>query len=100
MFIAALEFRKFLQRERSESERQSKLTELAVKWLSKRDCIYAKTTPIEIVEKAIVDSYTNGDDILDPQFFTKEDIIAFAEENGITSDPQVKKFIRLSYVSP
>ena len=99
MFIAALEFRKFLQRSRSESEKQSKLNELAAKWLSRRDCIFPKSTPIEVVEKAIVDEYNTGGDILDPEFFSKEDIIRFAQENKITSDPMVKKFIRLSYVS-
>lgn len=94
MFIPALELRRYLQEERSESERDLKLVELATKWLSKRDCIYPKSTPLQAVIDDIVESYTKGLDILDPECFSKADLVEFAETYGLTKDPMVIKAIQ------
>ena len=101
MFIAALEYRRFLQGRRTEDEKREKLTELAKTWLKKRDCIFDKSTPLEIVERDILDSYEKGLDILDPELFSREDLINFAQSYGVAGDPMVIQFIqksRLSYV--
>ena len=102
MFIPSLEYRRFVQRGRTAEEKRAKLTALALTWLKKRDCIFPKDTPIEVVVRDIEDSYERGLDILDPDLFPREDIIRFAEENGVAGDPMVIDFInrsRLGYVS-
>ena len=102
MFIPALELSKFCQVPRTDAERREKAAELARVWLTKRDCIFPKTTPIEGVQEDIINTFLSGQDILDPDLFWKEDIIQFAEDNGVASDPQVKNIINQSrsrYVS-
>lgn len=76
-----------------------KLMELADKWLKRKDCPFSKDTPKEVVAEDIEDSYNKGTDLLDPEMFWKEDLIAFAEENKITNDPMMKDFINRAYVS-
>ena len=98
MFIAALELRKFLQSERTVEERQMKLKELALAWLKRRDNPFPKGTPEGLVMKEIEEEYNNGIDILDPEFFSREDIIVFAREHKIEGDPMVKNYIRRAYV--
>lgn len=93
MFIPPLEFRKYVQKPRNSDEKKQKLIELAERWLHRRDCPYPPTTPLSVVVADIQESYDKGLDILDPQFFTKEDIIAFAKENGLLSDPMVLAII-------
>ena len=82
MIIPALEYRRFMQRPRTVAERQHKLAKLAER---------AKTT-----QSGILASYAKGDDILDPDIFTREDIIAFAKEERIENDPLVQEFIKRS----
>ena len=89
MFVPALEYRKFVQRNRTDQEREKKLADLAFKVkVSKKD-----NRPATAIMREIMDSYLHGYDILDPEFFEKEDIEAFAKENGIQKDPQVIDFI-------
>lgn len=89
MFVPALEYRKFVQRNRTDQEREKKLADLAFKVkVSKKD-----NRPATAIMREIMDSYLHGYDILDPEFFEKEDIISFAEQNGIQKDPQVIDFI-------
>ena len=89
MFNPALEYRKFIQRERTDEEKRQKLATLAFKVrAAKKD-----ERPITAIIAVIMDAYIHGYDILDPEFFEREDIVAFAEENGIQNDPQVVEFV-------
>ena len=89
MFDPALEYRKFVQRARSDEEKQNKLASLAIKVrLMKKDI-----RPVQAIVSVILESYTHGDDILDPELFEREDIQSFAAENGIQDDPLVVEFI-------
>lgn len=90
MFDPALEYRKYVQRDRSEEEKRQKLANLASKTrTAKKD-----DRPLTVIMRMIMDSYIHGNDILDPEFFEREDIVQFAKENGIQDDPQVREFIR------
>ena len=93
MYCAALEFGKFVQVERTETEKRAKLIEIALKWLSRRDCVFPRDTAPDVVVEDIVRSYRAGEDILDPALFWREDIEDFAKENGVTGDPMVREFI-------
>lgn len=71
-----------MQKPRTETERENKLTALAKR---------AKSTV-----EAVLASYNNGDDILDPAIFATEDIEEFAREYKIDKDPMVQAFIKRS----
>ena len=89
MFDPALEYRKFVQRARTEEQRKAKLTALAERWMARTgDC------SVEEAIRRILYNYSVGYDILDPDFFDREDIQEFAERNGIERDPQVIAFIK------
>ena len=79
MIIPALEYRRFLQKPRTPAERKAKLAALVIR--------------TKLTEEQILASYENGDDILDPDIFPKEDIETFAKEERIEKDPMVLAFI-------
>ena len=79
MLNQVLAYRRFVQGFRSERDRQNKLLELAGRM----------TGPIEENARAIYEAYCRGDDILDPDLFDREDILAFARKNGLLGDQQV-----------
>lgn len=88
MYSQVLEYRKFVQTFRDAKQRRSKLLALASK---------IKTDdPVMKRVEAILEAYRRGDDILDPDLFDREDIIAFAEKHGIQNDPQVVAFIEMA----
>ena len=89
MFDPALEYRKYVQRKHTDEEKRQKLANLASKVrTTKKD-----TRPLTAIMAVILESYTHGDDILDPELFEREDIVSFALENGIQDDPMVVEFI-------
>lgn len=89
MFDPALEYRKYVQRRHTDEEKRQKLANLASKVrTTKKD-----ERPLTAIMEVIMDAYRHGDDILDPEFFEREDIVYFAEENGIQDDPMVVEFI-------
>ena len=92
MFIPSLEYRKFMQKRRTETEQERFITDLAFKAKA------ASKDPRGWREIAaeILDDYEAGVDILDPEFFEREDIVEFAAKNGVADDPLVKRFIELS----
>lgn len=78
-FDPVLEYRKYIQKDRTQSQKQNRLAKLALK--------------AQVTVKYILTGYAEGLDILDPEIFEKEAIIEFAEANGIQNDPQVKRAI-------
>lgn len=89
MFIAALEYRKYVQKPRTAIEKNKKLTDLAIK----EKAVSKSALSCEELIDIILNDYRNGVDILDPDVFPKEDIESFAVENKIDRDPLVIKFI-------
>lgn len=89
MYDPALEYRKFCQKLRTEEQKRQKLAELAIKTRIRRK----SNEDLPALMNEILRSYMRGDDILSPEFFEKQDIIDFARENHISSDPQVIMFI-------
>ena len=92
MFIAALEYRKFVQRTRTADERNKKLTALALREKSVNE---SELSEKQIIQ-GILNDYRNGVDILDPDLFSASDIEEFATQNRITKDPMVIRFIELA----
>lgn len=78
-FDPVLEYRIYIQKARTEAQKKAKLSKLAEK---------AHTSITRILKE-----YAAGEDIMDPEIFEREDIIAFAEAYGIQNDPQVIRFI-------
>ena len=89
MFIAALEYRKYVQRPRSADEKAKKLTSLALK----EKKINESELSFQPIMQQIMSDYRRGVDILDPDWFTKADLEEFAEKNKITHAPLVIEFI-------
>lgn len=89
MFIPALEYRKYIQRPRTADEKNKKLISLALKEkkLSRSDAPYQ-----EFVNE-IARAFHAGEDILDPEIFSKEAIAEFARQNKIENDRMVQEFI-------
>ena len=92
MFIAALEYRKYIQRQRTPEEKNSKLIALALK--AKK--LAKSNDPYSVFVRDIERAFNAGEDILDPEIFPKEAIIQFAKENKIENDRKVKEFIELA----
>ena len=92
MFIPSLEYRKYNQQQRTEAERQRFLTDLAFK----AKAVSKDPRGWREIAAEIVADYEAGVDILDPELFEREDIVAFAEANGVSGDPLVRRFIELS----
>ncbi len=90
MFNAALEYRRYVQKEHSDDEKRQKLANLA----SKEKTVKKDDRPLKAIMAVIMDSYIHGYDILDPEYFEREDIEEFAKEYGIQGDPQVIEFIK------
>ena len=87
-FDPVLEYRRFTQVYRSEEEKAMKLNALAGTTRMHRELLIGKL-PKEKIIAAILDGYRRGEDILDPNFFDRQDIVDFATENGLLNDPQV-----------
>lgn len=92
MFIAALEYRKYLQKARSGDEKQTKLIALALK----EKKLSRSNAPYQFFVKEIVRAFNAGEDILDPEIFPREEIVRFARENKIENDQKVQEFIELA----
>ena len=75
LFDPILEYRIFIQSKRTKEETTAFLSAAATK---------GKTTPAKILL-----GYANGDDILDPDIFFREDIEEFARAHGLEHDRQV-----------
>ena len=90
MFIASLEYRKFVQQPRTSDEKTKKLTDLAFKEKARTK----SNLSYQEIMKTILEDYRVGVDILDPDVFPREDIAEFAKENKITNDPLVIEFIK------
>ena len=89
MFIAALEYRKYIQRPRTADQKNKKLISLA---LREKKATHSNL-PYQDIVREIARAYNAGEDILDPEIFPKEAIIEFAKENKIEEDRMVKMFI-------
>ena len=83
MFIPSLEYRKYNQQQRTEAERQRFLTDLAFK----AKAVSKDPRGWREIAAEIVADYEAGVDILDPELFEREDIVAFAEANGLIFVP-------------
>ena len=89
MFIAALEYRKYIQKPRTAEQKDKKLINLALR--EKRET--RSNLPYQEIVREIARAYNAGEDILDPEIFSKEAIIEFAKENKIENDRTVLRFI-------
>lgn len=85
MYKQVLQYRRFVQTFRSEVEKRNKLRSIAERMRG--------DGAVEAKMRAILEAFRRGDDILDPEFFDREDIVAFAEQNGVQNDPLVVEFI-------
>jgi len=92
MFIASLEYRKYIQRPRTPEEKNNKLISLALK--AKK--LARSNEPYSVFVREIERAFNAGEDILDPEVFPKESIIEFAKQNKIENDRKVKEFIELA----
>lgn len=92
MFDAALEYRRFLQKERSLQEKEAKLAALAAKSLQKTK----SKLSLQEEKDEIYRRYQSGDDLLDPAIFERESIEEFALKFKIQNDPQVVQFISMA----
>jgi hypothetical protein len=79
MFIAALAYRQFVQRDRTPEQKKLRLAKIAAR--------------AGMTEEEVLSDYERGTDILDPEAFWKEDILQFARENNISDDPLVLAFL-------
>lgn len=82
LFDPVLEYRRFIQSERTEEERAAKLSALAEKGGTTAD--------------SILYEFFRGDDILDPAICDRESIEAFAKRFRVQKDPQVLAAIALA----
>ena len=89
MFIASLEYRKYIQKPRTAEEKDKKLITLALK----QKKLTKSVRPYQEIIHEIVRDFKEGIDILDPEIFEREDIVEFAKENNILEDSMVQKFI-------
>lgn len=89
MFIAALEYRKYVQRPRTNDEKNKKLISLALR----EKKLSRSKAPYQEFAKEIARAFNVGEDILDPEIFPREAIIEFARENKIENDRKVQEFI-------
>lgn len=89
MFIAALEYRKYIQRPRTAQEKDQKLIKLALK----EKKLTKSNRPYQEIIRDIAGAFNTGEDILDPDIFPKEAIEEFAKEHGIENDRMVRQFI-------
>ena len=85
MYNQVLEYRRFVQKFRTEKQKSDKLKALADK--------VRMVGSLDDKVKAILAAYRAGEDILDPDLFDRDDIIRFAEDNNIQHDPKVLEFI-------
>ena len=93
MFIAALEYRKYVQKPRTNQEKDQKLIKLA---LREKKATHSNL-PYQDIVREIARAFNAGEDILDPAIFPKESIIEFAKENKIENDRTVQKFIEQAH---
>ena len=89
MFIAALEYRKYIQKKRTPEQKENKLIKLALK----EKKLAKSNHPYQEFAREIARAFNAGEDILDPELFPREAIIEYARENGIENDRMVKEFI-------
>lgn len=89
MFIPALEYRKYVQKPRTADEKNKKLINLALK----EKKVSRSNLPYQDIVREIARAFHAGEDILDPEIFSKEAILEFAKENSIENDRTVQQFI-------
>ena len=89
MFNPALEYRKYIQKPRTAEEKDKKLIKLALKFKA----LTKSCRPYQEIIYGIERDFKAGNDLLDPEIFEREDLVAFAEENKIINDPIMLRFI-------
>lgn len=89
MFNPALEYRKYIQKPRTATEKDQKLIKLALRFKE----LTKSVRPYQEIIYEIARDFKAGNDLLDPEIFEREDIEAFAKENKISNDPMVLQFI-------
>lgn len=89
MFTPALEYRKYIQKPRTPQEKDQKLIRLALK----EKKVTRSNRPYQEIVREIARAFHAGEDLLDPEIFSKESIIEFAKENEIENDRMVRQFI-------
>lgn len=82
LFDPVLEYRRYIQSERTDDDKKEKLRALAEK---------GNTTPDSILYE-----FFRGDDLLDPAICDRESIEAFAKKFRIEKDPQVLAVIAIA----
>ena len=92
MFDPALEYRKYIQKPRTASEKDSKLIALALKFKARSK----SNRPYQEFIHEIARDFKAGTDILSPDIFPKEDIIEWAKENKVENDSTVLKFVEMA----